>query len=133
MRLDVVTDNRFDQGWELIVALDVAGVPVKAAFWAQVGESGEWRLYIVSPIVDEEGPLQAYSMVQSVLPKLKPTIGPSIHKLGLLDISVVGLESRLFKDMKSRVPGAIRKTAKKLAPDLEDLTFLDEKLIYKLG
>src|SRR5215213_3632095 len=101
MRLNVVSNNWLDQGWELIRALDAEKFPLKAAFWSQVGESDEWRLFIASRVVEEEGALKAYDAVQSVLPKLKPKAGPSIYKLGLSDVSAIGLESRLFKELKT--------------------------------
>ncbi len=133
MKLNVVTNNWLEQGWELILALEAAGFPLKAAFWSQVGDSEEWRLFIASRLVEEEGPLIAYDHIDSALHKLKPQTGPSIYKLSLSDTSALGLESRLFKELKSRVPEAVRKTAKKLNADLGDLLTWDDKLVYKLG
>ena len=133
MRLNVVTNDWLNQGWELILALDAEKFPLKAAFWSPVGESDEWRLFIASRLVEEEGPLTVYNLIDSVLPKLTPRAGPSIFKLSLSDTSALGLESRLFKELKSRVPAAIRKTAKKLNGDFGDLLTWDDKLVYRLG
>jgi|GEM_PF-5025220 len=132
MKLEVVTDGRFDQGWELIKALDAAGFPIKAAFWSPVDGAEDWRLFIASPLVDQQGSLKAYQFIQAVLAKL-PANGRPVAKLALSDISVIGLKSNLFREVKARASWAVRKGAKKLNPDFEDLLFLGEKLIYKLN
>jgi len=133
MKLAFITERAFVQGWDLLVALEAEGFPVKAAFWSRVGEGEEWRLFIASPIVDEQGPLKAYQMIQSVFPNIKSSNGLTVFKLAWDDISVIGLKSELFKQVKTEAPWAIKKTSKKLSSEIKDLSFLAEKLIYKLG
>lgn len=65
MRPIIFAGDVLDRARELIVALDGEAFPVKAAFWSPVGEAGEWRLFIASRMVDEEGPaasLRAHSI-----------------------------------------------------------------------
>lgn len=130
MQFGIPSDEKVDRARELIVALDAAEFPVKAAFWSPVGELGKWRLFIASGLVDEEGPLHAYGILQSVAYGLKPSNGGSAAALDLTDISMIGLKSNLFREMKSRTPWAVRRTAKKLKPDFD--VFRGDTLIYKL-
>ena len=70
-------------GRRLTEALDRANFEVVASFWFYDQESDEWRLIIASPIVDDEGPLEAYRTIQRVLGEL------DYGELSLNDISVV--------------------------------------------
>jgi hypothetical protein len=133
MKIGIISDNRVEQGWKLIVELDATNFPLKAAFWAPVGEDEEWRLFIATPLVDQEGPLKAYELIQSALLKLPPPGRSFTPQLELTDISVIGLEDELFKEVKAKAPWAIKRTSRKLNPEFGDLSSLYGKLIYKLG
>jgi hypothetical protein len=72
-----------EAGKQLIPALDVACLDVKAAFWLYLEESEEWRLYIATPLVKEYGPREVYSRVLKVLKESK------ISSIDLSEISVI--------------------------------------------
>ena len=72
-----------EAGKQLIRALDVAGLEVKAAFWFYREEAEEWRLYIATPWVKEHGPREVYSRVLRVLKESK------ISSIDLSEISVI--------------------------------------------
>lgn len=66
--------------------LDLARVPVQAAFWLWNEDTRRWRLFIASPLVHTEGPLAVYRVLQENTP------GP--EGFTLQDISVVGPNDR---------------------------------------
>jgi hypothetical protein len=72
-----------EAGRELIKALDASGLDVRAAFWFYREESEEWRMYIATPLVKEQGPREAYSRILNALRK------NSIHSIDLSNISVI--------------------------------------------
>ena len=44
-----------EAGKQFIRALDASGLEVRAEFWLYLEESGDWRLYIATPLVKEHG------------------------------------------------------------------------------
>jgi hypothetical protein len=65
-----LVERDLEQGRRLIETLDQAGFPVVAAFWSFFAEEGLYRLVIASPVVDEKGPLEAYTRIQAALQNL---------------------------------------------------------------
>ena len=58
-------EPKIEEGRVLVAALEAAGVRVTAAMWflATSEQEDQWTLVIASPLVDEFGPLGAYSEV----------------------------------------------------------------------
>ena len=56
-----------EKGRATLEAIKRANVPVRAAAWAYLRPAEEWRLVIVSPLVDREGHRGAYAQVQRAL------------------------------------------------------------------
>lgn len=79
-------------GRTLLKALEKVDFGVRAALWLYSSDSGRWRLMLGSPLVDQEGPKSAYTVVQSELAKLKPR-----SRISLWDISVAGLSDDLIR------------------------------------
>ena len=69
--MDKATLVGFDleAGRELLRRLDQTEFKVVAALWLYLPEFGEWRLWIASPVVDEEGIEGAYRRIQAILLK----------------------------------------------------------------
>jgi hypothetical protein len=65
----LVDKNSIDLGRRVIASLSRAGIPVALGLWAFTSEPEEWRLTIATPVVDELGPLAAYSKVRKALQK----------------------------------------------------------------
>ena len=67
MDTTTLVDAKKDAGAELLRALDTAGFPVEGAFWYLTDETGEWRLAIVTPLLESEGPRATYARLRDVL------------------------------------------------------------------
>jgi hypothetical protein len=64
-------------GRNIVSRFAADGNPVQAAFWLKTAEEGIWFLYIVSDLVNGNGPLAAYNALYT-----------STHSLGNLSISI---------------------------------------------
>lgn len=96
----ILVKELIDEGHRLLEALKKNRFPLKAAFWHYFIEPEEWRLVLVSPVVDRAGPLSAYTRVQRVLGKTNPA------HLTLSDISVFGPLSPDYRNLAAGVSSA---------------------------
>jgi len=67
MATSVLVNKDIEIGRQILYALANANVPVNVALWANTSESGEWQLFIATPLVDSEGPRAAYERVLQTL------------------------------------------------------------------
>ena len=91
----ILVSDLIDEGKLLLEALVRNRFPIVAALWNYFPESMEWRLVIVSPIVDRDGPLRAYTRIQRVLAKISP-----LH-LTLSDITAIGSASQDYQTLRA--------------------------------
>jgi hypothetical protein len=59
--------KQIEGGRTLIAQLRGRGFEVKDAFWAKTDDSDQWYLYIVTPVVEELGPLEAYRQIHTAI------------------------------------------------------------------
>jgi hypothetical protein len=85
----VLVESQVSDGQKILDWLAAEGVPVTAASWVKEGDSGRWRLYLVTPLVGEDGALKAaYRRVNSAIEGMGPLawVDPfSIKLLGAHD------------------------------------------------
>ena len=98
---------------------------VQAAFWLNRPEAMEWRLYLATPLVDQRGPLSAYTDLQNVL-RTNP------WSISMQEISVVSPKDKLVKVVKKSAaipPGApgIRFGRTRL-----DDTYIEDVYVYRV-
>jgi hypothetical protein len=63
----VLVETEIRSGERLLEQLDLAKIPVTAAFWLYADDAAEWRLVIVSPSVETLGPRQLYALLGVIL------------------------------------------------------------------
>ena len=83
------------EGKKLIDALEMSGLPLKAAMWLHFDEADVWRLMLASPLVDDEGPRRVYERIQKVLIARK-----DILDIRLSDITVLGPDEDIVKPLR---------------------------------
>lgn len=93
----ILVKELIDEGHRLLEALKKNRFPLKAAFWHYFIEPEEWRLVLVTPVVDRAGPLSAYTRVQRVLARTNPAY------LTLSDIAAVSPLSQDYRDLATGV------------------------------
>ena len=93
-------------GENLIKRLDECDAKVQAAFWLLDGEENVWKLTIVSPLVESEGPRNYYRRINNV----NDTADSEEDVVSLHDIHVANTDNRIFKAMLSFKDTALWKT-----------------------
>lgn len=63
----ILVENEIGSGERLLEQLDLAKVPITAAFWHYSDEANEWRLMIVTPFVETQGRRQLYTLIDVML------------------------------------------------------------------
>ena len=101
MDQDCVVSDQIEAGKRLMLALEANGFEIRLAFWAKPSDEMRWYLYLASPFVSQNGPLEAYRFVLDVM-KNHLDLG-----IEFFDIKVLGLDDSLTKAglavMKPRV------------------------------
>jgi hypothetical protein len=88
--------TQIEDGERLIHRLTGEGVAVTAAGWVKESESGQWFLYLVTPLVGQDGVRRpAYRRVNTVLLQM-----PQPFWVDPLEIKVVGPDSSVGKAMR---------------------------------
>src|SRR4051794_5990094 len=83
----ILVEQDIMKGMQLLAILDQQGIPIDGAFWYELPDEDEWRLFLVSPLADTMGPMALYYRIQSALRAMESTDGT---RFDLSDISVVG-------------------------------------------
>ncbi len=89
----LVTD-RVAEGRALLIELMRRRFALVSAAWIKSGVDERWRLHLVSPVVEEQGPIQAYSQVFEAL---ATRVAPS---LSTFDLTLISPASSLAVDLK---------------------------------
>jgi hypothetical protein len=121
----VLVNELVIDGQHLIEALQQQHFPVTGAVWRHLPESLEWRLIIVSPAVDQVGPMAVYTKLQGVLTKINPS------QLTLSDITVVSPQSEEFQNLQSLVSAPGRFSAGPVTGHPRNIIF-EDNYVYQL-
>lgn len=123
-----LVEKDIEEGGRLLDALDKSKFRVKAALWFYLSDSDIWRIKIASRYFDDEGPLKAYSRVQSVLAQLHPQIGITLN-----DISIISPKDDLIRNLRT----AIKTTGSGIAGirftrNTVNNMFIEDAYIYRM-
>jgi hypothetical protein len=89
-----LVDQYIDDGRRLVDALEQSSFPLNAALWYYLPESDQWRLLLVSTLVDDIGPRATYSRIQQIIHDRELMFA---SHLGLDDITVAGPDDDIVK------------------------------------
>ena len=115
----LLVDDFKEDGALLLDVLEREHFPITAALWFYLDDEGIWRLVIVTPYVDKNGPLRTYMRIMELLDKLEPRF-----RLNINNISVMSPKWQQFRDVQRTVENMLR-----LGIDLRDSTF-GEAYVY---
>jgi hypothetical protein len=125
----ILVDKLIEDGARFLKTLEQRKFPIIAALWQHVAEDvaedDVWKLVIVSPVADKEGPLRAYMRVMEVLNEL----GDSTQ-LSVGDINVIRPNSAEFRELQTAIEGPLRGGIYGPGPSLQDTVFGDS-YIYR--
>jgi hypothetical protein len=91
---NTLVENLLEDGWRLVEELAQRGFEVIAACWLQTSDDGKWSFYIVSPVVEAEGSIQAYRKLH---PLLYST--PQPFAIQPLKIKLIGPSDPIARDV----------------------------------
>ena len=81
-----LVNEQIESGRKLIERLTANGIPITAAAWVKESDRWQWRLYLVTPLVSEDGDTQpAYRGILAVL-----RAGPQPPEIDRFRIKPVG-------------------------------------------
>jgi hypothetical protein len=121
----ILVNKLVEDGARFLNALERHKFPVAGALWRHGVEDDVWKLVIVSPAADQEGPLRAYMKVMEVLNEL----GDSTQ-LSVGDINIVRPGSAEFRELQTSIEGPLRGGIYGPRRSLQDTVFGDS-YIYR--
>jgi hypothetical protein len=80
-----LVDEQIEDGKRLLERLAEAGFAVTAAGWVKESERDRWYLYLVSPLVEEQGIRTAYGRIHPLVRQM-----PQPFEVGPFDVKAVG-------------------------------------------
>ncbi len=122
----VLVNELLVEGQRLLEALARNRFPMVAALWSYFPESMEWRLVIVSPVVDRIGPLRAYKRIQRVLATTKPSL------LTLTDIAAYGSASQDYRNLRDIISSPGRLIAGPEVSRMQPAVAVEDAYVYQL-
>lgn len=127
MAAPTLVEAEIETGRRATQALDDAGLKVPGTFWLYYPEAEEWRFVTVTPIVDSDGPLEAYSRIDKAL-------RPIAERLPLSRVVALSPKDRLFRALRKAAktgPGISAGT--RLSRSVFNDVFIEDALIYRLN
>jgi hypothetical protein len=104
----ILVDSDIEDGRRVLQGVEKL-LKVTAAFWFHSEEEDRWKLVIVSPDLEEQGPIRLYTMVRTMLSDLAN--GPTSVKFPFNQIMLTSPNSLLYKTVKQHtgpIGGPIR-------------------------
>jgi hypothetical protein len=121
-----LVDIDITAGERVLQVLDQAGFKVSVALWLYSSEFEAWRLYIASPLVDTEGPRQAYVRVLSALRASDPDLSSAVT------IALVSPKDPLIRGLR-RIFGTTRSVhGMRLGGNVIDGMFVEQAYVYRI-
>jgi hypothetical protein len=74
MDTKTLVKEQLDAGAKLVEQLPQNGFEVSAAFWLKGTENGQWRFYIVSPLVETAGFGEAHRQLEKLLRQMPESL-----------------------------------------------------------
>lgn len=71
MFIQVLVEDKIEAGKAIQEELRRSRIPIEAAFWYRMPESGYWRLVIASKLIDRIGPIEGYERLHKALARLR--------------------------------------------------------------
>jgi hypothetical protein len=126
-----LVNEDLEKGRATVEAIQRAQIPLQFTVWAHFPEAEEWRLVIVTPLADREGPRAAYTAVQRAVQRAGFPSTLPVHRLMILgpSDSLAKLLANVLKVSGPSVEGAVAVTSAPatLATGWVDLLYADSK------
>lgn len=98
---------------------------LRAALWLYVSDAGEWRLFIVTPLVDTDGPKKTYAAIQKALGRLDLS-----DRLPLWRISAISPTDPFVKALRRLVKAAPGGRGVRLTNNTINNVLIEDAYVY---
>lgn len=115
-------------GQSLIKRLDETDAKVYAAFWLLDAENKTWKLTIVSPLIESEGPRSYYRRINDINESAKP----NEDVIALHDISVSNTNNRIVKAINRSVLGNTPLENNRLGRNTLGGVYIEDMYLYRI-
>jgi hypothetical protein len=115
-------------GESLIKRLDEADSKVQAAFWILDAEEKTWKLTIVSPLVESEGPRNYYRRIDDINESAKP----DEYVIALHDIDVSDTDNHIVKAIKRSALGNAILGNNRLGRNTLGGVYIEDMYLYRM-
>jgi len=115
-------------GESLIKHLDDAGGQVLAAFWLLDAEEKTWKLTIVSPLVETDGPRSYYKLIDEI----NESATADQNVIALHDISVSTTDNLIIKAIKRSVLGNTKLGNNRLGKNTLGGVYIEDMYLYRM-
>lgn len=122
-----LVEVNIENGKKLVEALDKAHFKVYAALWFYLPDTDDWRFMIATPLFDEKGPKEAYTLIQSILKKMPQPFG-----IALKDVSVVSPKHGLIQLMRSAISTGPGISGIRFTRNTVNNVFIEDAYIYRI-
>ncbi len=122
------SDQMLLAGESLIKRLDETDAKVQAAFWLLDAEDKTWKLTIVSPLVESEGPRNYYRRINDINESAKP----DEDVIALHDISVSNTDNRIVKAIKRSILGNAILGNNRLGRNTLGGVYIEDMYLYRM-
>lgn len=123
----ILVERDINEGKMLIQTLDVSKFQLSGALWFYLTESENWRLLLVSPLVDTAGLRSCYKVIQSVIGDMPKDFGISLE-----NISVLSPRDRLIQLLKIAIRTGAGISTIRFTGNSINGVFIEDALIYRL-
>ena len=122
------SDQMLLAGESLIKRLDETDAKVQAAFWLLDTENKTWKLTIISPLVESEGPRNYYKRINDI----NKTANPDEEVIALHDITVSDTDNRIVKAIKRSVLGGAILGNNRLGRNTLGGVYIEDMYLYRM-
>jgi len=121
-----LVDIDIKAGERVVEILDKAGFKVTVALWLYSSEFESWRLHIASPLVDTEGPREAYVQLFSALRSSEPDLASAVT------ITLVSPKDPFMRSLR-RIFGTTKSVhGMRLGGNIIDGVFVEQGYVYRI-
>jgi hypothetical protein len=124
---ETLVKTDLDVGRRITEALDQTEIKLRGSLWLFDKEEDDWRLILVTSLVDSRGPMATYAMVQRALAKAQLT-----SELSLRKISVMSPNDALIKTLRTALRTGPGMHAVRVTKTAINNTFIEDVLVYRV-
>jgi hypothetical protein len=121
-----LVEKDIEAGRHLLEELDKQKTAISAALWFYLDDDDRWRLLLASRVVDDQGPLAAYKLVQNALAKL-----PETQKPEFTDISVVSPSDDRIQAIRSAIKTGPGISEIRFSRNVANNLYIEDALVYR--